>query len=105
LLQTLLNQLAISSQLNIQQLAPSASQPIGQAPPATGHSNTQGSAEARTSTAPNPQPRILEERPLETPAEIQEIEQVSAELKSHVKQELINHFLEMLLKQYGIKPK
>jgi hypothetical protein len=55
--------------------------------------------------APNPQPKILEERPLETPAEIQAIEQVSAELKSHVKKELIDHFSEMLLKQYGIKPK
>jgi hypothetical protein len=46
LLQTLLNQLAISSQLNTQQPAPSASQPIG-------HSNTQGSAEAKTSTTPD----------------------------------------------------
>jgi hypothetical protein len=34
---------------------------------------------------PNPQPRILEERPLETLAEMQAIEQVSAELKSHMK--------------------
>jgi hypothetical protein len=33
------------------------------------------------------------------------IEQVSAELKSHMKEELIDHFLEILLKQYGIKPK
>jgi hypothetical protein len=54
---------------------------------------------------PNPYPRILEERPLETLAEIQAIEKVSAELKSHMKQELIDHFLEMLQKQYGIKPK
>jgi hypothetical protein len=53
LLQTLLNQLAISSQLNTQQPAPSASQPIGQVPPTIGHSNTQGSAEAKTSTAPD----------------------------------------------------
>jgi hypothetical protein len=45
LLQTLLSQLAISSQLNMQQPASSASQPIGQAPPAIGHSNTQGFAE------------------------------------------------------------
>jgi hypothetical protein len=81
------------------------SQPIGQTPPATGHSNTQGSTEARASTTLDPQPRILEERPLETLAEIQAIEQVSAELKSHVKQELIDHFSEMQLKQYGIKPK
>jgi predicted nucleic acid-binding Zn-ribbon protein len=54
---------------------------------------------------PNPQPRVLEERPPEAPAEIQAIEQVSAELKSHMKQELIDHFSEMLQKQYGIKPK
>jgi hypothetical protein len=77
--------LAISSQLNVQQSTPSASQPIGQTPPATSHSNTQGSAEARTTTAPDIQLRILEEVPLETPAEIQVIEKVSAELKSHVK--------------------
>jgi hypothetical protein len=87
----------------MQQPAPSTSQPIQQTPPVTGYSK--GSAEARTSTAPDPQPRILEERPPETPAEIQEIEQVSAELKSHMKQELIDHFSDMLLKQYGIKPK
>jgi hypothetical protein len=55
--------------------------------------------------APNPQPRIIEERPPETPVEIQAIEQVSTELKSHVKQELIDHFSEILLKQYGMKPK
>jgi hypothetical protein len=54
LLQTLLNQLAISSQLNTQQPAPSASQLIEHAPPVTGHSNTQGSTEARTLTAPDP---------------------------------------------------
>jgi hypothetical protein len=54
---------------------------------------------------PNLQPKILEERPPETPVEIQAIEQVSIELKSHMKQELIDHFLEMLQKQYGIKPK
>jgi hypothetical protein len=71
LLQTLLNQLAISIQLNMQQPAPLASQPIGQAPPPTiGHSRTQGSVEERTSIAPNPQPRILEERPPKTPAKI-----------------------------------
>jgi hypothetical protein len=75
LLQTLLNQLAISSPLNTQQPAPSASQPIEQATPVTGHSNTQGSTEARI--APDPKTRIIEERPLETPAEIQAIEQVS----------------------------
>jgi hypothetical protein len=101
LLRTLLNQLTISSQLNTQQPAPLASQPIGH----TGHSNTQDSVEARTSTAPGPQPRILEERPPETPTEIQAIEQMSAELKSHVKQELIDHFSEMLLNQHVIKPK
>jgi hypothetical protein len=103
LLQTLLNQLAISSQLNTQQPAPSASHPIEQATPVTGHSNTQGSNEARTT--PDPKTRILEERPLETPTEIQAIEQVATKLKSHMKQELIDHFSEMLLKQYGIKPK
>jgi hypothetical protein len=70
-----------------------------------GHSNTQGSTEARTSKAPDPKTRILEERPPETPAEIQAIEQVATELKSHMKHELIGHFSEMLLKQYGIKPK
>jgi hypothetical protein len=70
LLQTLLNQLAISSQLNLQQSAPSPSQPIRQTPLVTGHSNTQGSAEARTSTTPDPQPRILERAP-ETLAKIQ----------------------------------
>jgi hypothetical protein len=73
LLQILLNQLAISSQLNTQQPAPLASQPIEQATPVTGHSNTQGSAEART--APSPKTRILEETPPETLVEIQAIEQ------------------------------
>jgi hypothetical protein len=75
LLQTLLNQLVISIQLNTQQPTPSASQPIGQAPLAAGHLNTQGSTEARTTTVLDPHPRILEERPPKTPAEIQEIEQ------------------------------
>jgi hypothetical protein len=84
-------------------LAPSTSQPIEQTPPIIGHSK--GYAEARTSTAPDPRLRILEEWPSETPAEIQAIEQVSAELKSHMMQELIDHFSKMLLKQYGIKPK
>jgi hypothetical protein len=101
-LQTLLNQLAISSKLNLQQSTPSAGQPIRQTPPVA---NTQSSSRTRTSMAPNPQPRIIEERPPETPVEIQAIEQVSAELKSHMNQELIDHFLEMLQKQYGIKPK
>jgi hypothetical protein len=68
LLETLLNQLAISSQLNTQQPAPSASQPIEQTQSVIGHSK--GSVEARTSTAPYPQLRILEEQPPETPAEI-----------------------------------
>jgi hypothetical protein len=90
LLQTLLNQLAISSQLNTQQPAPSASQSIEQATPVTGHSNTQGSTKTRT--APDPKTRILEERPPKTLAEIQAIEQVTTELKSHMKQELTNHF-------------
>jgi hypothetical protein len=71
-----------------------------------GQSNTQGSSGARTSIAPDPQPRTLENQPPETPSvEMQIIEQVYAELKSHVKQELIDHFSEMLQKQYGIKPK
>jgi recombinational DNA repair protein (RecF pathway) len=47
----------------------------------------------------------LRRGPPETRAEIQAIEQVATKLKSHTKQELIDHFLEMLLKQYGIKPK
>jgi hypothetical protein len=54
---------------------------------------------------PNPEPRILEEWSPGTPAEIQAIEQVYAELMSRMKQELIDHFSEMLQKQYGIKPK
>jgi hypothetical protein len=56
LLQTLQNQLPISSQLNTQQIAPSASQPIAQVAPITGHSNTQGSFEARI--VPDPKTRI-----------------------------------------------
>jgi hypothetical protein len=59
LLQTLLNQLAISSQLSMQQVAPSANQPIEQVTPVTGHSDAQDSDEAKT--APNPKTRILEE--------------------------------------------
>jgi hypothetical protein len=102
LLQTLLNQLAISSQSNLQQPTPSVGQPIRQA---LAIANVQNSSRTGASVAPSPQPRILEERPPETPANIKAIEQVSAELKSNMKQELINHFSEMLLKQYGIKPK
>jgi hypothetical protein len=94
LLQTLLNQLAISSRLSTQQIALSANQPIEQVTPVTGHSNAQGSIEARTT----PKARILEERPPETQAEFQAIEQVATELKSHMKQELIDHLLETLLK-------
>jgi hypothetical protein len=45
--------------------------------------------------APNLHPRAPEDQPLETP---------SAELKSHMKQELIDQFSEMLQKQYRIKP-
>jgi hypothetical protein len=103
LLQILLNQLAISNQLSTQQIAPSANQPIEQVTPVTGHSNAQDST--KEMIPPNPKARIIEERPLETLAEIQVIEQVPTELKSHMKQELIGHFSEMLLKQYGIKPK
>jgi hypothetical protein len=83
--------------LNLQQSTPSAGQPIGQTPPIAGHSNTKGSSGAGASMAPNTQPRTLEEQTPEIPsAEMQVIEQVSAELKSHVKQELIDHFSEML---------
>jgi hypothetical protein len=102
----LLNQLTISSQLNLHQPTLLVGQPIGQIPPVTGQSNTQGSSRARTSTTPNRQPRTSEDQPSETPSvEMQAIEQVSVELKSHVKQELIDHFLEILQKQYEIKPK
>jgi hypothetical protein len=97
-----MNQLAISSQLNLQESSPSVGQPIGQAPPIA---NTQGSFGTGTSMVPNPEPRILEEWSPGTPAEIQAIEQVYAELMSRMKQELIDHFSEMLQKQYGIKPK
>jgi hypothetical protein len=103
LLQTLLNQLAISSQLSTQQVAPSANQPIEHVTPITGHSDAQDSAEA--SIAPSPKTRILEERPLVTPAEIQAIEQVATKLMSHMKQDLIDHMSKTLLKQYGIKLK
>jgi hypothetical protein len=68
LLQTVLNQLAISRTLSTQQVAPSADQPIEQVTPVTGHSDAQDSAEARI--APNPKTRILEERPPVTPVEI-----------------------------------
>jgi hypothetical protein len=72
----------------------------------TGQLNTQGSAGARISMAPKPHPRAPEDQPPKTPSvEIQAIEQVSAKLWSHVKQELMDHFSEMLQKQYGIKPK
>jgi hypothetical protein len=54
ILQTLPNQLALSSQLNLQQSTPSAGQPIGQTPPIMGHSNTQGSSGAGALMAPNP---------------------------------------------------
>jgi hypothetical protein len=60
-MQILLNQLAISRQLNLHQPVPSAGQPIGQIPPVTSQSNTQSSSGARTSAAPNPQQRTLEE--------------------------------------------
>jgi hypothetical protein len=103
LLQALLNQLAISSQLNMQQIAPLSNQRIEQITLVTGHSNAQDSTEA--STTPNSKSRILEDRPLETPAEIQAIEHVATKLKSHMEEELIDHLSETLLKQYGIKPK
>jgi hypothetical protein len=53
-----MNQLAISSQLNLQQSSPSAGQPIEQASPAA---NMQSSSGTGTSMVPNPQPRVLEE--------------------------------------------
>jgi hypothetical protein len=89
--------------LNFYQPTPSAGQPIGQIPPVTSQSNAQGSSGAKVSTAPNPQSRTLEERPPETPsAEMQAIEQISAELKSHLKEdELIDHLPETLQKQFG----
>jgi hypothetical protein len=89
--------------LNTQQIAPSADQSIEHITPVTGHSDAQDFAEARI--APNPKTRILEERPPVNPDEIQAIEQVGTELKSHIKQELIDPLLETLLKPYGIKPK
>jgi hypothetical protein len=92
LLQTLLNQLAISCQLNTKQPAASTSQPIEQAPLVTVYSNTQGSTEVRRSTAPYLKTRILEERPPETLAKIKAIEQVSAESKSHMKHEFPPRF-------------
>jgi hypothetical protein len=50
---------------------------------------------------PNPQSRTLEEQPLETPStDIQAIEQISAELKSHLKEELIDHLSGTLRKQF-----
>jgi hypothetical protein len=54
----------------------------------------------------NPQSRTLEEQPSETPSTvIQAIEQISVEMKSHLKEELIDHLSETLQKQFGIKPK
>jgi hypothetical protein len=98
--------LSISSKLNLQQSASSAGQPIRQTPPVTSQPNAQCSFGAGTAMALNPQPRTSKEQPLETPsAEIQAIERISAKMKSHVKQELMDHFSEMLQKQYGIKPK
>jgi hypothetical protein len=74
-MQMLLNHLAISGQLNLHQPVPSVGQPIGQIPPVTSQSNTQGSFGARTSVVPNPQPRTSEEQPPETPsAKMQAIE-------------------------------
>jgi hypothetical protein len=101
--QWLLNQLAILGQLNLHQPVPSAGQPMRKIPPIT---NTLDSSGARMSMAPNLQLRTSEDQPPKIPsAEIQAIKQVSTELKSHMKQELINHSSEMLLKQYGMKPK
>jgi hypothetical protein len=63
----------------------------------TSQSNTQGSFGVKASAVQNPQPRTSEEQPLETPsAEMQAIEQISAELKSHMKQEFIDYLSEML---------
>jgi hypothetical protein len=64
----------------------STGQPIGQTPPIASQPNAHGSSRAGTLLAPNPQPRTSEEQPLETPsAEMLAIEQVSAELKCHMK--------------------
>jgi hypothetical protein len=67
----------------------------------------QGSSALRVSAGvPNPQSRTLEEQPLETPStDVQAIEQISTKLKSHLKEELIDHLSEMLQKLFGIKPK
>jgi hypothetical protein len=93
--------------LNLHQPTPSAGQPIGQIPPVTIQSNMQGSSALRVSAGvPNPQSRTLEEQPLETPStDVQAIEQISTKLKSHLKEELIDHLSEMLQKLFGIKPK
>jgi sulfite reductase beta subunit-like hemoprotein len=49
---------------------------------------------------------MIEEQPSETPStDVQAIEQISAELKTHLKEELIDHLLETLQKQFGITPK
>jgi phenylpyruvate tautomerase PptA (4-oxalocrotonate tautomerase family) len=49
---------------------------------------------------------ILKEQPSKTPsADIRSIEQISAELISHMKAELIDHLSETLQKQFGIEPK
>jgi hypothetical protein len=72
--------------MKLQQSTPSASQPIRQTPLVIGDSNTQGSSRAGASMVPNPQPRTSEEQTPETPsAKMQAIEQVYAELKSHMK--------------------
>jgi hypothetical protein len=106
-MQMLLNQLASSGQLNLHQPTPSTGQPIRQTPLVLSQSNTQNSSRVRISAkVPNPQPRTLEEQPSETPlADIRLIEQTSDEIKSHLKEEVIDQISETLQKQFGIKPK
>jgi hypothetical protein len=96
-LHMLLSQLASSGQLNLYQPVPSAGLPIGQIPLVTSQSNTQGSSGVEALATPNPQPITSEDQPLETPsAKVQAIEQIFVELKSHLKEELIDHLLETL---------
>jgi hypothetical protein len=67
----------------LHQPVPSTGQLIEQIPPMT---NTQGSSGARTSMTPNPHLRTPEDPSPEIPSvEMRAIEQVSTELKSHMK--------------------
>jgi hypothetical protein len=105
--QMLLNQLASSGQLNLHQPTPSATQPIGQAPPVLGQSNPQNPSIARSlAEMSNSQSEVIEEQPSETPlAGIRLIEQISVDIKSHLKEDLTDQIAEMLQKHFGMKPK